>query len=86
MTDSSATPQPLNIAWLRWRLFVNALRTTRGQLEFISRIFVGFLFSVIALGGAFGLALLCYVSLTAGKPQLLPVFFWMIFAFWQVCT
>lgn len=82
--NSARRQQLAAIAWLRWRLFVNALRTTRGQLEFISRIFVGFLFSVIALGGAFGLALLCYVSLTAGKPQLLPVFFWMIFAFWQV--
>jgi ABC-2 type transport system permease protein len=72
------------IAWLRWRLFINALRTTRGQLELLSRILVTILFSILAFGGAFGLAFLSYVSLSAGKPQMLSIFFWMIFAFWQV--
>ena len=42
------------IAWLRWRLFVNALRTSRGVLELISRIVVSFAFAIGGLGGAIG--------------------------------
>lgn len=72
------------IIWLRWRLFVNVLRTRRGQLELFSRILVSTAFSGLALGGALGLAILSFVSLSAGKPQMLAVFFWMIFVFWQV--
>ncbi len=82
--DLSRRTQLAAIAWLRWRLFANALRTTRGQLELISRIFVGFLFSVLALGGTLGVAILSYLSLSSGRPQLLAIFSWMIFAFWQL--
>jgi ABC-2 type transport system permease protein len=72
------------IIWLRWRLFVNVLRTRRGQLELFSRILVSTAFSGLALGGAFGLAMLSYFSLSAGRPQMLAVFLWMVFLFWQV--
>jgi ABC-2 type transport system permease protein len=72
------------IVWLRWRLFVNALRTKRGQLELFSQILVSTAFAAVAFGGAFGLAILSYVFLSAGKLQMLPVFFWIIFLFWQV--
>jgi ABC-2 type transport system permease protein len=72
------------IAWLRWQLFVNTLRTTRGQLELLSRILVSFFFAVLAFGGGLGLAILSYMSLSSGKPLVVAVFFWMIFVFWQV--
>ena len=72
------------IAWLRWRLFVNSLRTTHGQLELLSRIIVSAAFSILALGGALGMGVLAYVLLSQGKPQMLAVFLWIIFLFWQV--
>ena len=71
------------IAWLRWRLFVNTLRTTRGQLELLSRILVSFAFTILGLGGALGMGGLAYFVFTQGKPQLLAAPLWVIFFFWQ---
>jgi len=38
------------IAWLRWRIFCNTLRSTRAQLELFSQIIVSIAFGVLALG------------------------------------
>jgi len=71
------------IAWLRWRLFVNALRTTRGQLELISHIVVSLAFAIGGLGGAFGMGIAAYLTISAGKPELLALLFWFVLFFWQ---
>ena len=71
------------IAWLRWRLFVNTLRTARGQLELLSRILVSLAFTILGLGGAFGMGAFAYFFFMHGKPQLLAVPLWIIFFFWQ---
>ena len=83
-TSLHRSAQLSTIAWLRWRLFLNALRTTRGQMELLSRILVSFAFGLLALGGAFGMGLLAYLLLSAGKPQMLAAFLWIIFVFWQI--
>ncbi|HZW80708.1 MAG TPA: hypothetical protein VFF50_09570 [Candidatus Deferrimicrobiaceae bacterium] len=75
--------QLIAIAWLRWRLFINTLRTTRGQLELLSRILVSLAFTVLGLGGAIGMGALSYFVFMQGKPQLLAVPLWVIFFFWQ---
>jgi ABC-2 type transport system permease protein len=72
------------IAWLRWRLFLNALRTTQGKLEFLSRVLVSIAFTILALGGSFGMGVLAFFCLSQGKPQWLTLFFWIIFCFWQI--
>jgi ABC-2 type transport system permease protein len=72
------------IAWLRWRLFVNALRTTRGALELTSRILVSFAFAVAGFGGAFGLCAAAYFFLSEGKPGMLALLTWPVFFFWQL--
>ncbi|MFZ0769945.1 MAG: hypothetical protein WCA49_20045 [Candidatus Sulfotelmatobacter sp.] len=72
------------IAWLRWRLFVNALRTTRGQLELFSHIFISLAFAIGGLGGAFGMGVAAFFFLSSGKPEMLALLFWAIFFFWQV--
>ncbi|MGA9393236.1 MAG: hypothetical protein WBV69_22595 [Candidatus Sulfotelmatobacter sp.] len=76
--------QQTAIAWLRWRIFVNTLRTTRGQLEFASLVLVTVAFTLFALGGAFGLGVIAYLMLSQGRPEMLAVFLWVIFFFWQV--
>jgi ABC-2 type transport system permease protein len=85
MNDGSLHPrtQLTAIAWLRWRLFVNTLRSRRAQLELLSGIFVTLAFSVLAFGGAFGMGVLAYIFLSEGRTQLLAVFLWAIFFFWQ---
>jgi ABC-2 type transport system permease protein len=72
------------IAWLRWRLFVNSLRSTRGTLELISRIVISFAFAVGGLGGAFGMGVAAFYFISQGKPELLAVLLWPVFVFWQV--
>jgi ABC-2 type transport system permease protein len=71
------------IAWLRWRLFVNALRSTRGQLELASRILVWIAFGIGGLGGTFGMAAAAFFLLSRGKPELLAMPLWFVFFFWQ---
>lgn len=71
------------IAWLRWHLFLNALRTTRGQLELISHIFVSLAFAIAGLGGALFMGVAAYFFLSSGKPGMLALLLWAIFFFWQ---
>jgi len=61
------------IAGLRWRLFVNALRTTRGKLELLSQIFIGFAFAIGGLGGAFGMGIAASMMISASRPELLAL-------------
>jgi len=85
MTSAHHHPHQLSaIAWLRWRLFLNALRSTRGQLELISRIFVSVAFALGGLGGALLLGVSAYFFLSAGKPEMLALLLWSIFLFWQL--
>ena len=76
--------QLIAIAGLRWRLFVNALRTTRGQLELLSRVAVSLAFAIGGLGGALGMGVAAFLFLSQGKPELLALLFWFVFFFWQI--
>ncbi len=87
MTELNLTPhhrvQLAAIAWLRWRLFVNSLRSTRGTLELVSRIMVSFAFAIGGFGGAFGMGIAASLAISAGKPELLALPLWFVLIFWQ---
>ncbi len=71
------------IAQLRWRMFVNGLRSRRGKMELASRVLIS---SAITLGGLIGFATAIGVSwllVSEGKTQFLPLVLWPIFLFWQ---
>jgi ABC-2 type transport system permease protein len=72
------------VAWLRWRLFVNGLRTRRGKAELATKIILGALTGVAAL--AFGLALGVgsWYAIHLHKPFILSVELWVIFLAWLV--
>ena len=72
------------IAWLRWRLFRNALRTTRGKLELVSHIVVSLAFAIGGIGGALGMGIAAFFFISSGKPEMLAVLLWPVFVFWQV--
>lgn len=72
------------IAALRWRLFVNTLRSTRGKLELLSQIAIGFAFAIGGLGGALGMGIAASIMISAGRPELLALLFWFVFFFWQL--
>jgi ABC-2 type transport system permease protein len=71
------------IANLRWRMFVNSLRTRRGKMELASRIFVTLVFAVGGLGGFAAAAGASWYFLSEGKPELLAVLLWPVSFFWQ---
>jgi ABC-2 type transport system permease protein len=87
MSEVSSTLQTRGqlaaIAWLRWRLFVNKLRTRRGKLELVSRIVISFVFAINGLGGAFGMGIAAFLLISKGKPERLALLLWPVFFFWQ---
>src|SRR2546425_678694 len=72
------------VANLRWRLFVNSLRTSRGKLELVSHVVVSLAFALGGLGGAFGLAAGAYYFVSHDQPELLALFLWPVLFFWQI--
>jgi len=83
MNSAGVRLQLTAIAELRWRMFVNGLRTRRGKMELASRIIVS---SVFALGGLGGFALAIGMSwffVSDGRPEFLAIPLWAVFLFWQ---
>ena len=72
------------IAHLRWRLFVNSLRTTRGKLEMFSRFAVGAAFTIGGIGGAAGMGGAAWFFTSENRVEYLAVLLWPLFAFWQL--
>src|SRR5579872_712331 len=83
MTTFPNRGQLTAIANLRWRMFVNGLRSKRAKLELLSRILVT---SAFAIGGLGGFALctgLSWYFVSQGKADYLAILLWFIFFFWQ---
>src|SRR5271168_5136674 len=76
--------QLTTIAWVRWRLFRNGLRSTRSQLELVSHLFVSHAFAIGGIGGAVGMAFAAALMISAGKPEFLALLLWFVFIFWLV--
>ena len=75
--------QLIAVAELRWRMFINGLRTRRGKMELASRIIVTLAFTLgglVAFAVATGFA---WYFVSQGKPQFLALLLWPIFFFWQ---
>jgi ABC-2 type transport system permease protein len=87
MTDLDSTiyrrGQLSAIADLRWRMFVNGLRSKRGKMELFSRIVVTTAFAVAGLGGFTLSTGLSWYFVSQGKAEWLPFLLWLIFFFWQ---
>lgn len=71
------------IAGLRWRMFVNSLRTPREQMELLSRMLLGLALTIGGFGGAVGLGAAASLMISAGRPEFLAALFWFVFIFWQ---
>lgn len=72
------------IAELRWRMFVNGLRSKRGKMELASRILVTAAFALGGLGSFAVAAGLSWFFVSHAEAELLPLLLWPIFFFWQV--
>jgi ABC-2 type transport system permease protein len=90
MTPERLSPAPqarqqlAAVAGVRWRIFVNSLRTFRGRLELASRIFTGLAFVTGGIGGAVGLGGAAWYLLLQGNSRWFGVLLWPVFLFWQL--
>lgn len=71
------------IAFVRWRLFVNSLRTVTGRLELVARGFMFFGFTMLGLGGSLAMGGAAWYFVSRGRVELLATLLWPIFFFWQ---
>jgi ABC-2 type transport system permease protein len=72
------------LARMRWSMFRNTIRTTRGAMELGARIATTAIFSIAGLGIAAGLAAGAYAMVSSGGWRFLPILFWAVFVMWQV--
>jgi ABC-2 type transport system permease protein len=76
--------QLIAIAALRWRMFVNGLRSKRGKMELVSRIIVTAAFALGGLGGFTAATGFAWYFVSQNKAEYLATLFWPISFFWQV--
>ena len=80
---ASVRAQLSAIAALRWRMFVNGLRTRRGKMELLSRIVITSVFAVFGFGGFATIVGLSWFGVSQDKVEGLAYPMWAIFLFWQ---
>jgi ABC-2 type transport system permease protein len=84
MARPEVSTQLSAIAELRWRMFVNRLRSKRGKMELASRIIVTAAFSLGGFGGFAAATGTSWYVVSQGQPEYLALVLWPIFFFWQV--
>jgi len=72
------------VAWLRWRMLLNLLRSRRGTLEIASLVIFRGFFALIGLVMALGLGLGAWEFTSHGSLRLLAALLWPVFIVWQV--
>lgn len=72
------------LAAMRWRAFVNGMRTTRGAFEAAASGLNYVLYGIMGLGITVGLGVGAYSSVSKGHFAVLPVLLWAVFLMWQV--
>jgi ABC-2 type transport system permease protein len=72
------------VAELRWRMFLNGLRTRRGKMELASRVIVGSAFAFAGIGAFAAAVGMSWFSVSQGKPERLAFLMWAFFLLWQI--
>ncbi len=84
MTPPQVSTQLVAIAQLRWRMFLNRLRSRRGKMELFSRSIVTLAFALGGLGG-FTLATgSAWYFVSQDQAEYLAILLWPVFLFWQI--
>lgn len=72
------------IAWLRWRLFRNALRKSSARLDLLGLIIVGVMMGTVSLGIGILLGVGAYALIRHQRAEFLPLLLWAVFIFWHL--
>ena len=72
------------LARMRWEMFKNNIRTSRGALEVGARALSYLMYSGMSLGIGIGAGVSTYAIVHNQQWQLLPIPFWVLFLLWQM--
>jgi ABC-2 type transport system permease protein len=72
------------LARLRWRMFQNSLRSTKGALELGARTVSYVIYAVGGLGIGTGAGFAAYGLASGNQWRFLPILFWVLAFLWQV--
>lgn len=72
------------VADLRWRMFLNGLRSKRGKLELASRILITLAFTLGGLGAFTAATIFSWYFVSHGQSEYLTILLWPVFFFWQL--
>lgn len=79
-----ARAQYAALASMRWGMFRNAIRSTKGALELGARTVTVIVFSCMGLGLAFGIGFGSFELAVNQQWAFLPILFWSVFFLWQI--
>lgn len=71
------------LAWMRWRLFLNAIRSSAGAIEFSARALSIVIYSFIGAAIGIGAGIATYTLVSTHKWEFLSIEFWTVFLLWQ---
>lgn len=80
---ASVPAELLAIAQLRWRMFLNGLRSRRAKAELVSRVLVTSFFVLGGFGGFAAATGFSWWLVSQNQAEFLAVPLWTIFFFWQ---
>jgi ABC-2 type transport system permease protein len=81
---TAARAQYAALARLRWHMFSNGLRSTKGAFEVSARIIVFIIYAAMGFGMGSGAGAATYMLASDGQWQYLPIVFWAVFLIWQL--
>ena len=84
MTNAIRVGQFTAIADLRLHMFLNSLRSRRGQMELASRLLITLVFVVGGIGGFTVAAGLAWYFVSHNNAEYTALLLWPIFFFWQL--
>lgn len=72
------------VAYMRWRMFLNSLRTRRGGFELGARVAMQAFFAFIGLSIGVGLGFAAWGMAAHDQVDFLAAILWAVFIFWQI--
>ncbi|HET7891344.1 MAG TPA: hypothetical protein VFL34_07455 [Candidatus Sulfotelmatobacter sp.] len=84
MTRPEVSTQLRAVADLRWRMFLNGLRSKRGKMELASRLVITLVFVFGGFGGFIAAAGSSWYFVSQNNAEYLAILLWPIFFFWQL--
>ncbi|MGA3080992.1 MAG: hypothetical protein ABSD44_06380 [Terracidiphilus sp.] len=84
LLSAPARAQYAAMARLRWRIFVNGLRSKVGAIELGARTVMNLIYASFGLAMGAGSGVIAYLLVSGGQWKYLPIMFWAVCFLWQM--